>query len=309
MKLVRINYTDVAADCQNTPSSKFNTCFHSIDEIDLPRPSEAPYSFARWLPLILRTRNLDAAAVQTVCLSPSQAKLLVDAAAGSIITGELNRAYKEDIHEEIVPALSALHFPAEGLFMRLDGCSPKDGRRRVPGRLSLHSIDDILLCLTTSQRARNDMLKSLESHSATVEITFLPFDDRMASKREYRVYCSPGKGAITAVSQYCWHKPWAYSGLKTEAMSMVVDTIWEGIKGIHQQILADLDANSELDNLLLKQGYSFDVFYDEESETSELVELNVFGARSGCGSCLFHWIQDLALLYGDEQEVEFRATW
>ncbi|KAK7429465.1 hypothetical protein QQZ08_004057 [Neonectria magnoliae] len=203
MRLVKINYSEVLADCENPPSSKFNTCFHSSDEINLPRPSEAPYSFARWLPLILRTRNLDAAAVQTVRLSLSQTKLLVDAAAGSIITGELNRAYEEDIREEVVPALSALWFPAEGLFMRLDGCSPKDGRRRVPGRLSLHSIDDILLCLTTSQRARNDMLKSLEARPVTIDITFLPFNDRMESKREYRVYCSPGKGNIAAVNQYC----------------------------------------------------------------------------------------------------------
>ncbi|KAK7409511.1 hypothetical protein QQX98_008295 [Neonectria punicea] len=153
------------------------------------------------------------------------------------------------------------------------------------------------------------MLKSLEAQSATIDITFLPFNNRMASKREYRVYCSPGKGNIAAVSQYCWHKPWNYSGLQAAEVCKVVETIYEGITGIHQQILDDLRPDDELDTLLLKQGFSFDVFYDEERGSSELVELNVFGARSGCGSCLFHWIQDLALLYGEEQEVEFRVTW
>jgi hypothetical protein len=63
-----------------------------------------------------------------------------------------------------------------------------------------------------------------------------------------------------------------------------------------------------MDQLLLEQGYSFDVFYGEGEERPSLVELNVFGAGSGCRSCLFHWIDDMDRLYGEGEHVEFRIT-
>jgi hypothetical protein len=62
-----------------------------------------------------------------------------------------------------------------------------------------------------------------------------------------------------------------------------------------------------LDRLMMEQGFSFDLFYDEDSETCELVELNTFGVRSGCGSCLFQWVEDRGVLYGEE-EPEFRVS-
>ena len=77
-----------------------------------------------------------------------------------------------------------------------------------------------------------------------------------------------------------------------------------------------------------KAGYSFDVLVfgghptDEDSHAElehestsdtnlmdvQLVELNIFGASTGCGSCLFHWIRDAEMLYGKQQEVEFRIA-
>jgi len=61
------------------------------------------------------------------------------------------------------------------------------------------------------------------------------------------------------------------------------------------------------DKLLLEQGFSFDLFYKEETERCELVELNTFGVRSACGSCLFQWVKDRKVLYGEE-EGEFRVS-
>ncbi|KAI8664175.1 hypothetical protein NCS55_00925300 [Fusarium keratoplasticum] len=311
MKLVKINFSDVADDCRNGRATRFNTSFHPADQVpaNLPRPSEAPYAFARWLPLILQTRNVDPSAVQTVRLSRGQAHLLVDASATSIITGELSRALEEDLKDEVAPAFSSLHFPPEGLFMRLTGCSPKDGRWRDPTRPSLHSTDDIILRLTTSHRARNDIVKSLKSGSETVDITLLPFDAQMDSRREYRVFCCPTTGNITAVSQYCWHKPWLFHCRPGTALKPVADKIWAGIVALHRQIMNDLKPDAELDNLLLRQGFTFDVLYDEDNGTTELVELNVFGARSGCGSCLFNWVNDFSLLYGEGKDVQFQVTY
>ncbi|RSL65282.1 hypothetical protein CEP51_013024 [Fusarium floridanum] len=292
MKLVKINLCDVTDDCRDGRATRFNTCFHPADQLpaNVSRPSEAPYSFTRWLPLILQIRNIDPTAVQTVRLSRAQARLLVDASTTSIITGEMNRAFEEDLREDVFPAFSSLKFPPEGLFMRLTGCSPKDGRWRDPTRPSLDSTDDIILRLTTSERARNDIVNSLESGSETVNITFLPFDARMDSRREYRV-------------------PWLFDRRPGTTLKAVVDKIWAGIVVIHRHIVNDLKPDTELDNLLLQQGFTFDVLYDEDKEAMELVELNVFGARSGCGSCLFNWVNDFSQLYGEGEDVEFRVTW
>ncbi|KAJ3460539.1 hypothetical protein MRS44_011406 [Fusarium solani] len=259
MKLDKINSSDVADDCKSGRATRFNTSFHPADQVpaNLPRPSEAPYAFARWLPLILQTRKVDPSAVQTARLSRAQARLLVD--ASSIITGELSRALEEDLKDEVAPPFSSLHFPPEGLFMRLTGCSPKDGRWRDPTRPSLHSTDDIILRLTTSHRARNDIVNSLESRSETVDITLLPFNARMDSRREYRVFCCPITGNITAVSQYCWHKPWLFHCRPGTALKPVADKIWAGIVALHQQIMNDLKPDAELDNLLLRQGFTFDI--------------------------------------------------
>jgi hypothetical protein len=69
-----------------------------------------------------------------------------------------------------------------------------------------------------------------------------------------------------------------------------------------------------MDKLLLQQGFSFDVMFDGESGNIKLIELNSFGARSGCGSCLCHWLRDWNVLYGKHKdggegvEVEFRIS-
>lgn len=311
MKLVQIDYQEVATDCKNPDvAQNFNTSFHTTKEADLPRPEETPYSFGRWLPLILETRNLEPSQAQVISLSPAQTRLLLTAASASIATRMINQAYMEDIKDEIIdPGLSKLSFPDCGLFMRLDQCSPKDGRQSTPGKLSLHSAMDIVLRLTTSQRACSSLVKSLELGNSNISLFFLPFNDRMKSEREYRVFCQPHDGKIAAISQYCWHKPWLFANLPVDERNTLVNDLWTKIQTLHGQIMENLRDDDELDSLLLKQGFSFDTSYDETTKAVELVELNVFGARSGCGSCLFHWIKDLDVLYGKTGEVEFRVAW
>jgi hypothetical protein len=58
---------------------------------------------------------------------------------------------------------------------------------------------------------------------------------------------------------------------------------------------------------LRTEGFVFDIFQAANGEM-QLLEINPFGAMSGCGSCLFHWIEDADMLYGASQEVEVRLT-
>ncbi|KAJ9138324.1 hypothetical protein NKR19_g7883 [Coniochaeta hoffmannii] len=310
-QLVEVDYDDVKHALEDPNQRQFNTSFHRLDEApDLTSiPSEAPYSFKRWLPLILSTRNMAPADVQTVTLARPQARLLLETAEGSLQLQTVNRMFADDIDDEIKPLLrKQLTFPPEGLFLRLDACSPKDGAHAVPGRMALHTVEEVILRLVTSRRARNSLFNSLNDGYQTFDLFFMPFDDRMRSDREYRVYCPPGAKKITAISQYQWHKPWRFAHSAPQMQSAMAQAIVDGVTAIHSLILEDLKEKNPRDELLVEQGVSFDVFFDEDSGTCQLVELNVFGVTSGCGSCLFQWVKDRDQLYGSGHNIEFRVT-
>ncbi|KAI0490284.1 hypothetical protein F4859DRAFT_2893 [Xylaria cf. heliscus] len=326
VRLVNVDHLEVLADIErqsssrahpNDPARAFNSSFHTECEApDLPtRPSEKPYSFKRWLPLILRSRGLASSDAQVVTLSRAQARLLLQVADASIPCGAINRMYREEIDEEIVPRFESLTFPPEGLFMRLDACSAKDGVQKIPGNSPLRSVKETLLLLLTSYRARNALIDVIEGDKTVFEIFFTPWNGRMRTEREYRVFCPPFHSAdslrISAISQYKWHRQWCYAFASEEVRKQAVEKIVEGIDKIRKQIAAELDADNEMDGLLMRQGLTFDVFFDEERDLVQLVELNVFGIRSACGSCLFQWIKDRETLEGrgDPEYVEFRVTY
>lgn len=286
-----------------------NTSFHDESAARGPDPSEAPYRYSRWLPLVQRSRCIPSRDVQTVRLSRGQTETLSAAAHGSIISRRANRAFEEDIEVEVRPALAGLTFPECGLFVRLDACSPKDGESSADGGRALRTVDDVILRLTTSQRVGNTLMDILDGAEPVCKLFFLPFEARIETRREYRVFCRPGDGRVTAVSQYQWHRPWMFSDRPTAEQTTAIRDIMRGVEQTRGQILEEIDATDKMDALLLRQGFTFDVFYDEGSGDVELVELNVFGARSACGSCLFHWIRDADRLSGEEEMVEFRVVW
>lgn len=320
MRLVAIDYETVRRDNDSGPATKFNTCF--CDSATLPQivdvPSPTPYAFSRWLPCITESRGLAEEDVQVVKLTQQQALLIVEASTASILTGVISRIHREDLEDVVYPAFSTLKYPAgeKGLFMRLDGCSPKDATCRLhngfkPQSLLL-STEDIVLRLASSERAVKDIQGSLNADLTEILVFFLPFDPRMRSDREYRVFCAPRSGHISAISQYQWHKPWKFKDYASDPKKMdsLVERISKAAQELQQTIVTALQPDHcEEDRKLLDQGFSFDVFYDEDTGKSHLVELNVFGARSGLGSCLFDWPRDFDLLYGENgEEAQFRVT-
>ncbi|XXH01263.1 hypothetical protein Hte_007617 [Hypoxylon texense] len=332
MKFIRVNYEDVLEDIdsrsrQPSHGCKFNTSFHpEFDEPNTPVPTELPYSFKRWLPLVMRSRGLLAADSQVVTFSPSQARLLLKVADSSIPCGYVNRIYREDIEDEILPTLQRLQFPPEGLFMRLEACSAKDGNQIVPGRLSLNSVADIILQLVTSSRARNALanilspdpsgsLTEFKTDPEQFELFFLPFNSRMQSAREYRVFCPPVDSSanihISAISQYEWHKPWFFASVSEDNARQIAQEITTKCDEILAEIRNELVTPNEMDRYLLTQGFTFDDLFDEQTRKCQLIELNVFGIRSACGSCLFQWKADKDVLYsgGGRDEIELRVTY
>jgi hypothetical protein len=261
MKIIKISAQEISLHPED-----YNSNFHKAHEAPGLVPTEGPQSFSRWLPLIAKSQNIDPSRIQTIVLTSLQGKLLFDASSSSVHTKTLNRQYKEELEEEIEPIFSRLVFPPSGLFIRLDACSPKDGK---DGTKPLRTIGDIVLRLTSSFRARNAIDAALhpEPHHVTGEIPvveginlyFLPFNEKMSTKHEYRVFCAPPNGEITAVSQYKWHTPLVFQdGHSMEDIDKILGKIMNGIKLVHADILSEL-GNGDTDPLLLKQGFSFDI--------------------------------------------------
>jgi hypothetical protein len=311
MKLVKIDSTQVGSDC-------YNSSHHSSDDSPGDIPSEAPYAYNRWFNLIQRSQNIASPGVQHASLSPRQGQLLIMASEASVHTRVMNRMYAEELSELIAPSLSLLDFGSEGLFLRLDACSPKDG---APGNFPMKTVDDILLRITTSYRARNSIQDLLEANAENINLWFLPYNKTMNTSLEYRVFCAPPNGSITAISQYQWHKPSVFRDRSEEELGRIAKNIKDEVIRIHEEIRNEVKArmdakstNDGLDDMFLKQGFSFDVLFDELAERCVLIELNGFGARSWCGACLFHWLRDIDVLYGrkttskEVAEVEFRIS-
>jgi hypothetical protein len=134
--------------------------------------------------------------------------------------------------------------------------------------------------------------------------------------KEFRVFVLPpaanGKDAISqnfkisAISQYRWPIVFeAPCGFTLEQTVAHVDT---GAKTVLMDIVAYMGKalSGNITDLLLKYGFSFDVALQEDGSV-QLVEINPFGALSGCGACLFNWVLDGKVLYGLE-EAQFTVT-
>ena len=206
-------------------------------------------------------------------------------------------------------------------FVRMDTCSLKDA---VIGQGSVKNVKDLWTRLATSARGTTGIssLRTTVSSShhllaeeQPVYMYLLPWRESMNTSLEYRVFCAPGSsGKISAISQYSWHKPWYHALESDENQEQVVQQVWRGVQDIHAKIMA----HYKISERLKETGFSFNIIdpfpttttQEEGGHKIELIELNHSGAMSGCGSALFHWLDEARLLYGlkAQQEVEFRVT-
>lgn len=133
---------------------------------------------------------------------------------------------------------------------------------------------------------------SLKHEEDGAKIYFLPWDNTMTSKREFRVFCPPSTNTpkITAISQYAWHSPFLFS--EGETTESVCSTVVAG----SERVLDEIRNSKGFNSALQRQGFTFDIRLRDEGNM-ELIELNAFGALTGCGSCLFHWIRDFQRFY------------
>ena len=139
--------------------------------------------------------------------------------------------------------------------------------------------------------------------SQRIRMSLFPWRDDKQTKFEYRVFCPP-TGKTAAISQYKWHSPWYHASLAKKELEHIASRLVEHCEVLYQQVIT----HPEMTDILKQRGFVFDVTENPKTQHVQLIVLNDFGALSGCGACLFHWIKDAKLLYGLEEKVEVRTA-
>ncbi|KAK0662692.1 hypothetical protein DIS24_g1835 [Lasiodiplodia hormozganensis] len=229
-----------------------------------------------------------------------------------------------------------------GAFVRLDACSTKDSALH-DAKTPVRSAREVVRAVAGSMRAAGALGRWLEATaggaggSRAVALCVVPWDARMDAGNEFRVFVPPppatvrrgkrqeaaaaaaegfddGELKISAISQYRWCEPLKLQ----EGLGMdVVGMVEEGAERLLRKILEvagwlewrDKEGKGMLE-VLRERGFVFDVAVMPQKDGGhavQLVELNPFGATTGCGSVLFHWINDARVLYGLDRR-EFRVA-
>lgn len=294
----------------------YNTCFHKQEEIAEVLPNiehKPPHSvqpwilLEPWLDMIISSRNLHEADVHRIELPGSFLAVLCSAFAVGIYMGRINASDAEDM-EACFPKTTTRGIDISQLlqagryFMRLNTCSLKDAV--AGGKGPVTSAQQLWTRLATSQRGCSGVM-AMRAYdiSAPICLYLFPWDENMRTELEYRVFCPPYTERIAAISQYKWHERWYHANESTLDQQEVAKRVLNGGEAIHRQLMDHPAMTEELK----RSGFTFDIAEDLGGESVRLIELNDFGAMSGCGSCLFHWIEDAPVVYGKLSKVEFRV--
>jgi hypothetical protein len=192
MQIVPIFCEDVEANQHN-----YNSSCHTQDETcGLTVPSQEPGRFSNWSDLIMSTQAMTQSDIQTVYLSPVQARLIVNATAGSADTRFLNRDIVDDIQRHFKLVCKRLVIPRTGLSINLDACEPMDNSGCS---CPLISVRDIITRLIYSKVALKAIQREIQENTGYIKIYFHPWRDSLSNENRYRVFCAPGTARITAI--------------------------------------------------------------------------------------------------------------
>ncbi|KAL9024200.1 MAG: hypothetical protein Q9180_007967, partial [Flavoplaca navasiana] len=254
---------------------EYNTHFHTLEEISTvlpqlnhiaPSATQPFLPFKPWLDLIKSSQGLSDLDVHEIQL-PKPFLSHVLAAT------------------ELLPRRTTLGSDIETLlregryFARLDTCSLKDA---VIGKGSVRDSKDLWTRLATSNRGANGIRAMCDNFpDQPVPLFLIKWDDKMRTDLEYRIFCAPGCGQIAAISQYKWHAPWYHARKGIDRQKEIAKRVFEGAKALHRQIMT----HEAMTEDLRRRGFVFDIVDDpDDGHAIRLVELNDFGAMTGCGS-------------------------
>ncbi|EGD86736.1 hypothetical protein H112_05243 [Trichophyton rubrum D6] len=313
MELITIPFSEVQTALQEAKEAwadtdKFNTHGHSFEDInalvpetqDLKHIKPGLFStlYQHWVPLIMSSQGAEEwhtfelpryLAFETTEMY--QVWIARASSRSSIFNGLVEMFPKQSSAGMKTEELFGRH---QKWFLRLDSCSTKDGEN---GMKPITSVHDLIRQLCTSMRGRRAILDTLEDGVSKPVVYLIPYNEQMDPSREFRVFCPPPGSGIAAISQYRWTSPFAVNNM--EDAVRVANRVRLDSLQIHSRIM---ETARQLPDVLVhemmeREGFTFDVLSVPDGST-QLVEINPFGAMSGCGSCLFHWLRDSKSLYG-----------
>ncbi|KAK0191436.1 hypothetical protein F5146DRAFT_1048625 [Armillaria mellea] len=303
-------------------TDEYNTHMHSYDSIQSVilrapdsvlvhrRPDMTVEHLTNWVDLIMATRHENPANVHVFHLPPVFVAEILAAAN----VWMFRKREPQEINELIsmFPCLTAAGIPTPSVFatkeyfLRLDFCSAKDSEASISG---VDNVAGIIETLYKSRRACGALADELERRKGQpVKLFLLPFNHDIDPAREYRVFVPPSESVlrISAISQYRWHKAF-YEADQSVAMCRAKE-VYEGAIRILELIFEHAESlPQQVRDTMQREGLVFDVFQTSGGEV-QLMEITPFGAMSGCGTSLFHWIRDAKLLYGERSKVEVRLS-
>jgi hypothetical protein len=344
MHLRKIPYSFVAADTgaiaarrdSSNPSSRsqrFSTAHHHLEEIAPIVPSNAhfthetppwtAYAYTLWHPLIAKSQDLTE--YHEILLPSFLYEDLLRCHGAWVATNRIHVSLLNEVVETIQSTksgkkLATLLDGKRQWFIRLDQMSPKDSP--MGGKLPSSTFEEVVTKICSSMRTYGCLTREFEEAKkegteAQIKLVLNPWDAGMDPGKEFRVFVPPPAAktgqdanatefAISAISQYRWpmefEAPWGFD------LQQTVDLIDVGAKKVLEDIVVYTEKALSKDNmgLLLRYGFSYDVALKQDGSV-QLVEINPFGALSGCGACLLNWVLDGNVLYGLE-EPQFTVT-
>ncbi len=182
-------------------------------------------------------------------------------------------------------ANSKLFDSGQRWFFRFASNSPKDGTPNFP----VLSEYDVIEKIVTSSRA------SYALENGDNVLYFKKFRDDYNIANEMRVFVYNGN--ITAISSYTddYTDFAALSNSKLKKIMYKIHRFWAGLE-FHDKLPDSYVMDIFIPDNILYQHYN----------TIELLEFNSFGYWLASGACLFDWINDFDILYGDGNSIEYR---
>lgn len=305
ISLRRVEHDRVVSH-RNRPSSSRHT--ENLGD-EGPSPDRQPHDFQRWLPLVLESRGLRPRGAQIIEVSSAQIRSLLRVVAFESTTRGIQMYTEPPLNQVGWRNFFQLRFPSQGLMLRLDSRVSEGWGSRIDGGgiKPLSCLAELFVSLIIHPAVRK-IFKRLESDFSDegCRLTFLPHNRFMRPRYGYRIFCNPKECRITAISQLRVDVPWKYAPATDDTRINVVQTIKRGARRIRKRVIESLRPQDESDQLLMKQGFVFDVFYNESKLDTELIELKGFGA---CSALLFDWVRDQDILYGrrEDKKIEFRV--
>lgn len=321
--------------------SAYNSQAHTASEIDsalsrssirLPSeiihawPPPEPYAYVRYADLVANSQHSPPDKRLNLVMPGFVARELLTLQASFLAKNDVSDTRVAEVSEDWQDSRacrSVFHAAfslGEKWFVRLDDASPKDSPTKMP----VTSAKQLVRMLATSMRARAEVELKLQEGSEII-VFLRPWDEQMRKGIEFRCFIPPlavhaaksqerAEAAqvgwtLSAMSQYTWHQPFPTTSTTKFSAPEIIQTALDGAK----RCMADvIDTAGEVGTLgeLEKWGFILDIVVKLQGFEREvqLVEINPFGAVSGCGSCLFHWLRDAEQLYGLKNDIEVRTA-